>query len=96
MNLHGFSELETHIGCSEFSSLRESARAPNTFVFKHDYTGGASGGPDSSLSQKVITSGILPTPGSLDVTIPSDQELGMPTLSTEWGQVMRATELPCS
>jgi hypothetical protein len=61
-----------------------------------------SGGPDSSPLQEVIMGYVLPAPRSLDVTVPSDRELGMmgfpqtPSLSADWGQVTRGAELAYS
>jgi hypothetical protein len=63
---------------------------------------GALGGLDSSPPWEVITDDVLPAPESLDVTVLGDLELGMsgfartPSLSTDWGQVMRGVELACS
>jgi hypothetical protein len=37
----------------------------------------ASGGPDSSPPREVIAGGILPAPGSLDIMVSGDWELGM-------------------
>jgi hypothetical protein len=62
----------------------------------------ALGGPNSSPPCEVIIADVPPTPGSMDVTVPGDRELGMlgfprtPSLSADWGQVMRGTELACS
>jgi hypothetical protein len=61
-----------------------------------------SGGPNSSPLREVIMGDVLPAPGSLDVTVPTDRELGMtgfprtPSLSADWGQVMRGAELAYS
>jgi hypothetical protein len=63
---------------------------------------GASDGPDSSSPREVIAGDIPPAPGSLDVTVSGDRELGMsgfprtPSLSADWGPVMRGTELAYS
>jgi hypothetical protein len=62
----------------------------------------ASRGPDSSPPWEVVTGDVLPTPGSLDVMVPGDRELGMPgfpqtlSLSVDWGQVTSGAELACS
>jgi hypothetical protein len=63
---------------------------------------GALWGPNFSSPWEVIMGDVSPGPRSMDVTVPGDPELGMPgfprtpSLSADFGQVMRGTELACS